>query len=371
MLDTCLWPPLDDIRRNLSAAVDVATLGVQDSGSTCGTTETSDGGASTDVPDLLRALIERRAGVAALPNSPTWSPGDIVGLRGEGQNLLGVLLDEPQGLADASELRVWRGWLTAAEVDWAGAHDVVFEPEDEPFDPAVGIVQTWNPVQVLQGNAPLLGRLSASRLAAVRAVQDDAGVVIDNGFNSSPPRPGQIALRAVGGFTVLTGTPLGADDPRRDYQALYRAAAKRLSVVAPVGVSVPTRSVLGVISESWQRLMHGWPGNVPARLIVAASFAGVLGLIVQGWYLPPAPMANGDDEIRFRSLPVPQPRAVLSVRWRDAADVGDVAALLRAIGGDLVGGPDAAGRWRVSVADPVLAQRAMLASPLVAEVSGP
>jgi hypothetical protein len=59
------------------------------------------------------------------------------------------------------------------------------------------------------------------------------------------------------------------------------------------------------------------------------------------------------------------------VRWRDAADAGDIAVLLHSFGGEIVGGPNAAGRWQVRVPDAAVAQRAMLASPLVAEVVSP
>ncbi len=371
MPDDLLWPPLDDVRRALGVAVvegaDVAALPEKPAASP----DFSSRGLSTDLPEPLRSLVERRAGLAALLAPENWSPGDIVGLPDSSGNVLGVLLDEPDTSGACGSGRIWRGWLTAAELDWAGANDVLLEPGDEPFDPAVGVVQAWNRVQVEQTTGPLLGRLSAARLAAVRAVQDEAPASTSSGVGAIDVRPGQIGLRAAGGFTVLTGTPLGADDQRNAYRALYRAAAQRLSVLRAAEAAVPVRAVSASLRQGWQRMVQRWWADVPGRIVVAGLCVAVLALIGQGGYFLPASTPVADDEIRFRSMPAPQPRAVLSVRWRETADASDIAALLRSFSGELGAGPDAAGRWQVSAPDIAAAQRAILASPLVAEVVSP
>ena len=369
-----LWPPLDEIRRVLQVVPDrpddteagaPSAGAAPDPGTACAPVD-------GDLPDTLRLLVERRAAAAALPTAERWTSGDIVAVPAGKGVTVGVLLDEPDGSATAPQGTVWRGWLTCAEVDWAGAHDLVLEPQDEPFDPAVGVVQAWHPVWVQEVSAPRLGRLTAARLAAVRAVHaeflggaSDPGAVAD-------AQPGWIGLRTVGGFTVLTGTSLSEGDPRIEYRAAYRAVGERLTVARPARKAAPTMAVEPPGHRIRRWLKSALAGGAPSRIALAGACAVVLGLTVQGLYdTPPVSRAGGDDDVRFRSIPAPQARAELSVRWRDAADAGDIAVLLHSFGGEIVGGPNAAGRWQVRVPDAAVAQRAMLASPLVAEVVSP
>ena len=155
--------------------------------------------------------------------SPAWTEGILIGVP-DGRLLHGLLLDR------CLEADRWVGWMAAPECDWAGAFDVLLEPEDEPFDPMCGVIQTWNAVTLRAtplGPVRMLGRLSPHRLAAVRAVQGEYRASHDV---MVPPELGRIALRVVNGaFSVLTGAPLLPQDPRRDYQAIYRRAGSRLS----------------------------------------------------------------------------------------------------------------------------------------------
>jgi hypothetical protein len=175
--------------------------------------------------DLLMPLTElarRREAVAHRAFPARWAPGRLVGVMHEGR-LLGVLLDR------CIEGERWQGWMAAGEADWAGAFDVLLEPGDEPFEPMFGVVQAWNVITLAPSPrlcARVLGELSATRLAAVRAVHDEWAA---HAAPDIAPEPGRIALRGVGGaFSVLSGTPLGPQDPRADYQGLYRDAGLQL-----------------------------------------------------------------------------------------------------------------------------------------------
>lgn len=366
MSTAALWPPLDEVRRALGAPLPGAPPGA----TAAQPAAPADAPApASELPQPLRALAATRRALAALQGDGRWSPGDLVALPGPGGTLLGVLLDEKEQRARPGQAATWRGWLAVAEADWAGAYDVLLEPEDEPFDPVAGVVQAWNPVRVTACPAPVLGRLSAARLAAVRAVRDEHAQGTSADVAAIASCPGSIALREAGGFTVLTGTPLGPDDPRADYQALYRDAGARLLQPAPAGA---TAAPVAPVPGWWARLREWLGAGVPTRIGLAGVTLAALVLILQGLY-PAVPIGTPmDDEVRFRSLPgEPAAGGELSVRWRDGADPEAVAALVRSFGGESVGGPNAAGRWTVRTPDPAAAQRALLASPLVLEVTGP
>lgn len=364
-----LWPPLDAVRSALGAPLPQREARGPEPGC-CGAPP--GGGASAadaaQLPQPLRDLAEARAALAALQDGSDWSPGDLVALAGPGRGLLGVLLDEVEQAAGPDRPALWRGWLTAAEADWAGVYDVLLEPEDAPFDPLAGVVQAWNPVRVSAREAPVLGRLSAARLAAVRAVRDEHARGGSAAVAAIAPRPGAIGLRVAGGFSVLTGTPLAAGDVRADYQALYRDAAAQLG--APARAAEPALPPAAA-PHWWARLSRWLGAGVPARLGLAGATLAALVFIFYGIGAAPPVGAPLDDEVRFRALPQAAPGGEFSVRWRDGADPAAIATLLRGFGGESVGGPDAAGYWTVRAPDAVAAQRALLASPLVLEVTGP
>lgn len=373
MNDMTLWPPIDEVRRALGLAPDRTEekTTVACSFSAVADREADSAAGSGDLPDTLRTLVERRADVAMLPKAARWSSGDIVAVPAGNGVLMGVLLDEPAERVEDGKALVWRGWLTCAEVDWAAAHDLVLEPQDEPFDPAVGVVQTWNSIWIREAQTSRLGCLTAARMAAARAVHDEFTRGASGSGSAADAQPGRIGLRTVGGFTVLTGTPLGEDDPRIEFRAAYQAVGERLSVGRPA-TKVAVASLADPSERRfWHWLVSGLTRGRPTRIVLAGACAVILGVTVRGLSDAPTPRATMDDDVRFRSLPAPESRAELSVRWRDAADVRDIEVLLRSFGGEVVGGPNAAGRWQVRVPDVAAAQRAMLASPLVAEVVGP
>lgn len=325
-----------------------------------------------DVRRTLGAVLGRSGAEGAIgPAAQRWRPGDIVAAPGGGALVLGVLLDEPEDDSAAAGGRRWRGWLTAAEIDWAGPHDVLLEPGDGPRDRRVGLLQAWNPVRVRETEgAPLFGRIGAARLAAVRAVQDEYSRGDTRSLIAIASRPGNLVLRLADGFQVLTGTPLRPGDPRLAYQELYRDAARRLTAAATMP---PAQLPRGSTSDFRSRLRRigRFAAGVSAPAIVAAAGAmAAVGVIA--WLQPAAPAGDADvNEMRLRPSPEPAPLRELGVRWRDGADPIAIAALLRSFGGEIVDSSDAAGRWRLRVPDPAAAQRALLASPLVAEVAGP
>lgn len=130
--------------------------------------------------------------------------------------------------------KVWHGWMMAPEIQYAGFWDMLLEETDEPFDPACGMVQIWNPVQLYfpaHFKTKVLGRLTAARMVAVRALAAE--------FLFGDPiiprsRPGFIAARAtMDNFAVVTGSPLGDKaDPRHGYQQCYHHVAQLIN--APV-----------------------------------------------------------------------------------------------------------------------------------------
>ena len=250
------------------------------------------------------------------------------------------------------------------------------------LEPAFGVIQTWNLVTLAPARAAaatVVGELSATRLAAVRAVYDEwtAEAVL-----TLAPAPGQIALRvACDVFLVLTGTPLAAaNDPRAAYQDLYLEAARALmreqpepapEVAAHASAPQPhsgSRSG-GAATGGWRGWWAGGLGfdrlGRPAlALVVVVQNAG---LLLGGW---------DSDAVRFRSAPEQALQAAaappdLLVRWRDETSIRQVGELLRAASVDLLGGPLADGRWPLRSNDPVAALAALAASPLVQTVGPP
>jgi hypothetical protein len=223
-----LWPPLEVVEAALDGNHATAT-GADAMPSLPAREATSAGVGGAEVTFQaehlllpLKELLQRRAAVLARHFSSDWDSGRLVQVTINGV-VLGVLLDHH--LKD----RQWAGWLAASETSWASTFDVLLEPEDDPFEPLFGVIQAWNPLTLEQSSdisAKVVGEVSASRLAAIRAVAQECVA----GFTSNiPVEPGRIALRLVGGERmVLTGTPLGPSDPRHDYQRAYHAVAARL-----------------------------------------------------------------------------------------------------------------------------------------------
>lgn len=351
-----LWPPLGVIRAALdTAATPAATRRDLPEGATVPPPSGAAALESSDAQLLLplTELARRREALAQRAFGSRWSPGRLVGILHEGR-LLGVLLDQasPDGL--------WRGWLAAGEPDWAGPFDVLLEPGDEPFEPLFGVIQAWNRValrQAPQYSARVLGELSATRLAAIRAVADEAAAQVVPAID---PAPGRIALRGVAGvFDVLAGTPLGRDDPRADYQGLYLEVASRLSGALSAAPSRPAEPRGPDPGPAWPRLRR-WLGG--EGLLRPALVALALVVVVQNAML--LRDASPEDEVRFRSVPAVPAVPDLRVRFKPGVEMQAAARALQALSAEVVGGPDAQGTWRVRGAG----REALAASPLVESV---
>ena len=391
-MNTELWPPLSVIRSAFQAGGAVPAMPDapgHEAGTTTvampGTAPRAAQGTAAAPPravlDLLLPLTElarRREAVAQRAFTARWAPGRLVSVVHEGR-LLGVLLDR------CIHGNLWQGWMAAGEADWAGAYDVLLEPDDEPFEPAFGLIQAWN-VLTLEPSpqlcARVLGEVSATRLAAIRAVHDEWAAQAPLAI---APEPGHIALRTVGGvFSVLSGTPLGARDPRADYQALYRDAASQLSTAlqpashgGSASAAAPGTAPGTPRARPQSRPEGGWWGSIRrwfgAEGWVRPAFAVLaLVVVVQNVGLPLGRNAE-DDEVRFRSVPtVPEaaPAANLVVRWKDGVRIDEADRLLHAAQAEVVGGPGGNGVWRLRAADPVGGLAVLAASPLV-ESAGP
>lgn len=372
-----LWPPLSIIRSHLEP-------GAQPSAPQPEPQDADAPPAARDI-DLqlpLTELARRRQVLAARNFNARWEPGRIVSVLHEGR-LLGVLLDRklPEGAGMGVR---WQGFMAASEADWAGAHDVLLEPTDEPFEPLFGLVQAWNQVTLapmLQQVARVQGEVSATRLAAIRAVHDE---YVNGTPLATPPEPGHIALRSAGGghFTVLSGTPLGENDVRLQYQQLYRDAAARL------GASVPAAAPPAANAQQAQRMQQPAPAAAAGESVLgrlrrwfgadawARPALAVLALVVVVqnvalWGARDAP--QDDDEVRFRAVPGEPAGASadLGVVWKQGVTVQDSMRLLRSIDADVVAGPDDKGTWYLRVPDVNESTTALSASPLVASVGPP
>ena len=372
-----LWPPLSVIRSHLEPKA-------QEAGSSTTTGQATPGPAAADAPGIdlalpLAELARRRLVLAARNFNARWAPGRIVSVLHEG-HLLGVLLDKK--LPGSSER--WQGFMAASEADWASAYDVLLEPSDEPFEPLFGLIQAWNQVSLAplaQQVARVQGEISATRLAAIRAVHDEY-------VNGTPlaiePEPGRIALRSVGGghFSVLSGTPLAReDDERAQYQQLYREAAARLSAATssigissaskppatPPGAPAQARSAAGQGLLGRLRRWFGADAWVRPALATLALVVVVQNLALFGGGGAP------EDEVRFRAVPVEPAGASadLGVIWKAGVSVQDSMQLLRSIDADVVAGPDDKGTWYLRVPDVKESTTALSASPLVASVGPP
>lgn len=370
-MTTDLWPPLSVIRHAFEtgappgdAAPDAAPVAMPHGSA-----------GAPGVSDLLLPLTElarRREAVARRAFTARWAPGRLVSVVHDGR-LLGVLLDR------CIHGDLWQGWMAAGEPDWAGPFDVLLEPDDEPFEPMFGVVQAWN-VLTLEPSpqlaARVLGEVSATRLAAIRAVHDEWAA---HAAPDIAPEPGRIALRGVAGaFSVLSGTPLGPQDPRTDYQALYRDAGLQLGrALAQPQDEAPAAPPPPSPARPLPRPEDGWWGSIRrwfgAEGWARPAFAAVaLFAVIQNVGLIGGRGNAEDDDVRFRSVPTAPvaAQANLVVRWNEGVRIDEADRLLRTMSAEVVGGPGPNGVWRLRVADPVGALSVLATSPLVAS-AGP
>jgi hypothetical protein len=374
-MHTDLWPPLSVIRSAFEGTVSTvpSALGGEAVVAMPGAVARTVAEPPWAVLDLVLPLSElarRREAVAQRAFNARWAPGRLISVVVEGR-LIGVLLDR------CIHGQLWQGWMAAGEADWAGAYDVLLEPDDEPFEPAFGLIQAWN-VLTLEPSpqlcARVLGEVSATRLAAIRAVHDEWAAQVPLAI---APEPGRIALRTVGGvFSVLCGTPLCEEDPRAEYQAIYRDAASQLSTALQPGSSSSSVAPTAPRATPQPRPEGGWWGSIRrwfgAEGWVRPAFAVLaLVVVVQNVGLPGGRPAE-DEEVRFRAVPAAPAAAPanLVVRWKDGVRIDEAGRLLQSIPAEVVGAPGIQGAWRLRVSDPVQAQAVLAASPLV-QSAGP
>ncbi len=307
----------------------------------------------------LTELVERRAAVLAKKFSSQWAPGRLVQMTVNG-SVVGILLDrQVQGPQ-------WTGWFAACESNWASAFDVLLEPMDDPFEPMFGVIQAWNTVTVdyaENNQALVVGEISATRLAAIRAVALEcaSGLML-----ATPAEPGRIGLRTAGGtFSVLTGTPLGPHDIRYNYQNAYRTATARLIAQQLTQRLSTVKKKAPLQNELWSRAKEWFAADWlirPAFAVVAVFFVaqntGLLGRFT-------------DDSVRFRSSPAAAAAGDLRVQWKSGVKMDEVQKLLRATATDVVDGPDAQGFYGLKSTDAAATRAAISQSALAAQVIAP
>lgn len=189
-------------------------------------------------PRLRAALAARQHHEQAMHGKPT-RPGVVVRIRHSGYGPLeddtpiNVLLDQE----DASGL--WSGWIVTPDSEYAADQDLIVQAVDEFIpDTAVRLVQSWNAVRVTSEmiGAPIQD-LGPTLLDQVRKLAAAP-------MSSEPPHPGILARRLDLPGGPVTGTPLASDDPRSEYQHLYRTAACYVSAAAHAKQGIAARTEL-------------------------------------------------------------------------------------------------------------------------------
>jgi hypothetical protein len=360
---TDLWPPLElveaalDGHHALGQAARVTLPEAEKNAFAHAPTKTDKDAEAAYLLLPLTELAERRAAVLAKGFSSEWGPGRLVQTTVEG-SIVGVLLDR---LVTDQQ---WAGWFAACESNWAGAFDVLLEPMDDPFEPMFGVIQTWNPVAINyaeNNQTQVVGEISANRLAAVRAVAMEcaSGLMLP-----TPAEPGRIGLRTAGGtFSVLTGTPLGPNDIRYNYQNAYRSATARLIAqqltqrVSYVKKKIPVQNSLWVRVKEW--FAADWVIRPAFAVITMFFVAQNSGLFTR----------FDDDPVRLRSITASDATpGDLRVQWKPGAKMDDVQNLLRSAAVEVVGGPDADGFYGLKSSDASATQATLRKSALVGQV---
>lgn len=231
--------------------------------------------------------------------------------------------------------RRWSGWIVAQEAAYASERDLVLQDSDGQFAPEAAIVQAWNPVEVaLQGDEAILGQFGPAGLGAVLLLATHAP-----GDDFVAPRPGRLgAWNLAPGMTVVTGTPLGAEqDPRHAYQELYQRLGQELRAAATAPAAVPVAPPRRSLRE-WLRASIGRP------VLAYAALALIVGQGV--WMLQSQERTAGGDALYrgSRQAGHADPCAVLvRIVFRSDAPYADLVDALRAADATLVSGPSSLG----------------------------
>lgn len=203
-----------------------------------------------------------------------------------GQRVNLYFSQSPFVLLESQDLntKVWHGFMVASEIQYASYWDALLEPEDEPFDPALGMVQVWNPIQISIPNGKkvtCLGKLSPKRMQAIRALSAE---YLLGDSTETKTKIGYIASRSTfHGYSIVTGTPLVDDDPRRAYQQIYHHVADLIN--APVyqwlmqAQTTLHTDWLAQISTQIAQIWKEFTGEFPP---ISDHAVGVLGYAMSG-----------------------------------------------------------------------------------------
>lgn len=323
-----LWPSIEVISSNLQNATG-APLHFPDK--KMATTDHADS-ANAEMPAFIRDKIRKRIASHAAQFDPQPKAGQIWRFDGTPDNLvpLCVLLDYPQ-----DEHR-WLGWLAAAETDYATHQDALLEPQDEPFDPLAGMVQTWNLVSVdIRKGSRVLAQLAPRRLDAIREMA--MGKCADAGG----ARAGFIApLQTHSGATLLAGTRIThPEDPRRRYQAMYRSAAQALEQQQQTAqiITLPNRQ------RVWRNV--GW--SLAASVLLAQTV--IIANLMREHPSTDIEAMRGQAG-QYRAAPQPPANyTYLEIYFKSDAKEVEIRKLLTQLSASIVDGPGEFGQYRVKV----------------------
>jgi hypothetical protein len=357
-----LWPPLELVEAALESPL---ALSYAAKDSHVGMAQPEAGSAEQlHIADLLLPLTElvnRRKAVKDHAFGDEWLAGRLVQIDCDGL-IFGVLLDHP------IQSGQWTGWLAACETSWAGDFDVLLEPEDDPFEPMFGVIQTWNPVTVEKSadiHATVVGAVNAARLEAIRAVAHENAQDLKL---TIPVEPGRIALRTAGDqYSVLTGTPLADDDDRWAYQNAYRACAARLMAHQLTRRLASTRKTAAKPLVGFQRVKQWFStAGLPRPVFAAACVCLVAYLGVSSVGLD---NTGADDGVKFRSAPS-EPAAAQSMRVKIKANASasEVEKLMQTAACEVVSGPDQQGVYQLKLDNLSQCSRVLGASDLVVQL---
>lgn len=299
------------------------------------------------VSTAVRSAIKSHVAARAIRQPKDLRAGDIVLLDRvgnddvrEGRQLnvaVGVLLTEQR------VPNLWQGLIVAGEQDYASQFDVFIDETDEPVDPAMRFIQAWNQVEIVTcSQCRRLGAVSAARIAAIVEVSKEA--IACAAPTALPPSITRIGLRQLAsGASVVTGTSIGnLNDPRRQYQSLYRALAREASVPAIALAEQRSRVKGAWLSEpSWKSWLWPTVAGVAATILVGQNV--ILRTQVDTESLDRTRSAKGTEIRRERVGPR------LKVLFKPNLSYEAIAKAVREIGAQFVSGPDENGDIYLSV----------------------
>lgn len=231
--------------------------------------------------------------------------------------------------------------MYASDRDWVLQQDDV----QSELDPRLGMVQLWNAIEVSRDqlrepSAQLRdGVLDAvERVAAIRHMQHDLA-----------PSAGRIGLVESEGVSWVSGTPLGAIDPRRRYQHLYRRLAASIDRTAsavdmPVDASDTAASGRVIPFDAARRKRRAW---LNADFWRGAGLAATVLLAVGLPYIHGQRTTNRRAIATMRGLQTQRASVTFDVHFASGTTLAQLTALLQDGRMRIVSGPDARAAYRV------------------------